>query len=160
MRYTSTERASASTTQYSDTAVHACGRRGSDLHHQVRRTLDSALRDDLEPLAPDEDQVGLQEVSLGEQDVHRAGEDPAEAVLPGEALQEEAESRYGTLVQGARRGSHVKLSGDDLVAVPVVGEPGELGIGPPLRKGSGRFHRGLRFVASGRPSRATAPAAR
>jgi hypothetical protein len=84
-------------------------------------------------IAPDEDDVRLDAVPLGEEHVEGAGEDLAEIVRLYEDEQPREQPAYDPLVTRGRPRGHDEPSVDDLVArAPLARQARELGVGPAL----------------------------
>jgi len=108
---------------------------GHDLDHQRRGALDVGHGHDPRPVLRDEDDVGLDHVGLGKNDVEGRNERLAAPVLAQVCLDGKGKAKGHGLVAGAGRWNHVDLPVDELAAPPVVGEQdvvlvGEFGARP------------------------------
>src|SRR5579864_3670234 len=119
--------------------------RGVDLPRAGRQHLDDEVgggmdvgaTDPLEPLGRHEEQVRLDDVVIGEDDVQRGEEDLAEAVRLHVAAQVEMEMGQHELMAERGRRRHVVLAVDQLVPLAVLRHRDQIGIGEP---GGSRRH--------------------
>ena len=115
---------------------------GEHLDDEVGGAGDVLLGDDGGAGGGNEEQVRLDDVLVGQDDVHGRDENRSGAAVLHVGAQERVNITTDQLVPRRGRGGHEMLSGDDLVPLPVVGEEEVVLVGQPSphARGGGHTH--------------------
>jgi len=113
---------------------------GEHLDDEVGGAGDILLGDDGGAGGGNEEQVRLDDVLVGQDDIHGGDEHRAEAILSRVRVDLAGDVEADSLVPRRGRGGHKMLSGDDLVALPVVGEEEVVLVGQPGPHAQGGGH--------------------
>ena len=95
---------------------------GENLDEERRDALDIEGSQDVQLMTADEDDVRLEDVHIGKDDVRRGDEDPSATVFVEVSAEPHGKAEDDVLMVEPRGRGHEKLAVDELAAQPIVRE--------------------------------------